>query len=505
MRRLYRQLLINVAIAVAVFLASLWLHSEISPANLHRYAELALFYYGSHILLSLIFRKYETDKRYSNTTLASLYTRSWMYSSGIALLLIYTLQLSYYSRLVILSNIFGLLALEMLFVATMLALRSSVFIPDKIAGELTDSSGPETIAPEESQHKGHKRSILSISDELLEDIGPDALQYISIHIDSEPGKTLIIDTTSRFNIVNQPQGLFSKIVNLHRLNDVRFVNKFLEAMNSRLPEGGLIAVCAETKNQRKERILEKYPPLLNYVMYLFDFILKRVFPKIPIGKSIYFFLTRGQNRVMSRAEILGRLCSCGFSIVDEKKINGNLFVVARKTGMPAYNEQATYGLFIYLNRVGNNGKMIQVYKFRTMHPYSEYLQGYVYAHNNLDAGGKLKDDYRVTTLGRILRKIWLDELPMLINLVRGELKIVGVRPLSQHYFNLYSPEMQAMRTRFKPGLVPPFYADMPKTFEEIEASERRYLEAHEKSPFITDVRYFFKAFYNIIFRKARSH
>lgn len=504
MRRLYRQLLINILITISVFLVSLWLHSEISKANLHRYGELASFYYGSHILISLIFRKYETSRRYNSTTLINLYTKSWIYSSGIALLLIYTLQLGYYSRLVILTNIFGLLGLEMVFVAGLLSIRSSVFIPDKANDSETPVIGDEALPQQGIGHKGRKRGILDISDEVLEDVGPEALQYISNHLDSEPGKTLIIDTTTLFNIANQPQGIFNKIVNLHRLNDVRFVNKFLETMNSRLPDGGLIAVCAETKNQRIERILEKYPPLLNYFMYLFDFILKRVFPKIPIGKSIYFFLTRGQNRVMSRAEILGRLCSCGFSIQDEKEINGNLFVIARKTGLPAFNENATYGVFIYLNRVGKNGKIIKVYKFRTMHPFSEYLQGYVYANNNLGAGGKLKDDYRITEIGRIMRKIWLDELPMLINLFRGELKLVGVRPLSQHYFELYSPEMQAMRIRCKPGLVPPFYADMPKTFEEIEDSERRYLELWQKSPFKTDVQYFFKAFYNIIFRKARS-
>jgi lipopolysaccharide/colanic/teichoic acid biosynthesis glycosyltransferase len=505
MKRLYRQLFIDIAIAIFVFLASLWVHSEISPANLHRYGGLALFYYGSHLLLSLIFRKYETDRQYNKTTLVNLFTRSWMYSSGIALLLIYTLQLSFYSRLVVLSNIFGLFAMELLYLATLFALRSSVPLPDKIAGIRASKSGPDGLPTSRTSRKGHKRDILNISDELLEDIGPEALQYISNHIDEEPGKTLVIDTTTRFNIASQPLGIFSKIVNLHRLNDVRFVNKFLEAMNNRLPEGGLIAVCAETKNQRKERILNKYPPLLNYVVYTFDFILKRIFPKIPIGKSIYFFLTRGQNRVMSRAEILGRLCSCGFEILNEQKINGNLFVIARKTGSPAFNEHATYGPFIYLNRVGKDGKQIKVYKFRTMHPFSEYLQGYVYTQNNLEEGGKIKDDYRVTSVGRIMRKVWLDELPMLINLFRGELKVVGVRPLSQHYFDLYSPEMQAMRIRSKPGLVPPFYADMPKTFEEIVESERRYLEASQKSPFKTDLRYFFKAFYNIVFRKARSN
>lgn len=45
--------------------------------------------------------------------------------------------------------------------------------------------------------------------------------------------------------------------------------------------------------------------------------------------------------------------------------------------------------------------------------------------------------------------------------------LVGVRALSEHYFNLYPPDLQELRCKFKPGLVPPFYADMPVTFEEI--------------------------------------
>ena len=123
---------------------------------------------------------------------------------------------------------------------------------------------------------------------------------------------------------------------------------------------------------------------------------------------------------------------------------------------------------------------------------------------SLKEGGKFKHDFRVTTVGRIMRKFWLDELPMLINLIKGDMKIVGVRPLSKHYFSLYSKELQEKRTKFKPGLVPPFYADNPKTLEEIEASEMKYLEKYEKHPFRTDVSYFFKSFYNIIFKNKRS-
>jgi Sugar transferases involved in lipopolysaccharide synthesis len=93
---------------------------------------------------------------------------------------------------------------------------------------------------------------------------------------------------------------------------------------------------------------------------------------------------------------------------------------------------------------------------------------------------------------------------MLINLLRGDLKIVGVRPLSRHYFSLYTTELQERRIKYKPGLIPPFYVDKPDTLEEIMASELKYFDAYDKHPLFTDLRYFFLAFYNIVFKKYRS-
>ena len=120
-------------------------------------------------------------------------------------------------------------------------------------------------------------------------------------------------------------------------------------------------------------------------------------------------------------------------------------------------------------------------------------------------GGKFKRDYRVTTLGGFMRKYWLDELPMIYNLLRGDMKLVGVRPLSNHFYSLYSKELQQKRNKFKPGLLPPFYADMPKTLSDIENSEMKYLIACEKrGVFITDLRYLFLILNNILIKKARS-
>jgi lipopolysaccharide/colanic/teichoic acid biosynthesis glycosyltransferase len=96
-----------------------------------------------------------------------------------------------------------------------------------------------------------------------------------------------------------------------------------------------------------------------------------------------------------------------------------------------------------------------------MHVYAEFVQGYVFDKNNLEEGGKFKDDFRITTLGRIFRKTWLDEFPMFINVFKGEMKIFGVRPLSEHFYGLYNPELKEKRIKVKPGLIPPFYAQYP--------------------------------------------
>jgi len=139
-----------------------------------------------------------------------------------------------------------------------------------------------------------------------------------------------------------------------------------------------------------------------------------------------------------------------------------------------------------------------------MHPYSEFIQDYVYTKHGTANGDKAIDDFRVTSWGKVLRMFWLDELPMVFNLLKGDVKLVGVRPLSKSKFKMYPKKLQEKRIQIKPGLVPPFYADLPKTFDEHMASENRYLDAYARAPFRTDFRYFFKALFNIVCKKARS-
>jgi lipopolysaccharide/colanic/teichoic acid biosynthesis glycosyltransferase len=94
---------------------------------------------------------------------------------------------------------------------------------------------------------------------------------------------------------------------------------------------------------------------------------------------------------------------------------------------------------------------------------------------------------------------------MIVNILKGDMKLVGVRPLSPHFFGLYTKELQDMRTKFKPGFIPPFYVDLPKTMNQIMVSEIKYLKAYKASPLKTDVKYFFLAIKNVLFKGARSN
>ena len=353
-------------------------------------------------------------------------------------------------------------------------------------------------------HSDIHLEIETLREAIEEECGDKARQFIEAQVDIGDVKTLITATLTRFNILRQPDNFYESIVNIRRINDIRHLNQFFESVNHKLPQHGRFICCAETSDMRRQRILRKYPPVINRMAYTGDYIIKRVFPKFKLTSGLYFFLTRGQNRVLTHPEILGRLYACGFDVPEEGLANGLYFFVARRIKEPAFDPNPTYGPFIALRRVGKGGKMIKVYKMRTMYPYAEYLQDYVHQQNSLETGGKFKNDFRIAGSRAFLRRLWLDELPMLINLLRGDLKVVGVRPLSQHYYDLYSKELQEKRIKYRPGLIPPYYADMPKTLEEIQDSEMRYLESFEKHPLRTQWRYFWKAFFNIVFRKARS-
>lgn len=300
-----------------------------------------------------------------------------------------------------------------------------------------------------------------------------------------------------------PDGEAEVLLSAEHLNKTRYINRYLRQANAKLKPDGYFVGSFDTAKMRRVKIFAKYPAPIAYFLYFFDFLWHRVTPKVPLLHRFYYLCTNKVRKVIPRPEMLGRFYYCGFDVVSEKVIHDRYYILAQKKREPS-TEPHTNGMIVRLKRVGKDGKLFNVYKFRTMYAYSEYLQGYVYANNDLDVGGKFKDDYRVTEWGRWLRRLWIDELPTFFNILRGQMKLVGVRPLSQQYFDLYNKDIQQLRIKTKPGQFPPYYVDMPNTLEEIQESERLYLEAYFQHPIRTDWKYFWKIFYNIVIKRKRS-
>ena len=97
------------------------------------------------------------------------------------------------------------------------------------------------------------------------------------------------------------------------------------------------------------------------------------------------------------------------------------------------------GAFFFQERPGKNGKIFKVIKYKTMTDERD------------TAGNLLPDEKRLTKVGKFVRSTSIDELPQLINVLKGDMALIGPRPLRVHYLPLYSKE-QARRHEVRPGI-----------------------------------------------------
>jgi exopolysaccharide biosynthesis polyprenyl glycosylphosphotransferase len=129
-------------------------------------------------------------------------------------------------------------------------------------------------------------------------------------------------------------------------------------------------------------------------------------------------------------------------------------------------------------RAGEEGQPFTMLKFRTMDVDAERRLPELIDLASLDQPAfKIRDDPRVTSVGRFLRRTSLDELPQLINVLRGDMSLVGPRPEEEAIVALYD-ERQRSRLALKPGVTGPMqvYGRSDLTFEERLAMERDYLD-----------------------------
>ena len=331
----------------------------------------------------------------------------------------------------------------------------------------------------------------------------EIFDYLSHFIDFSEDEGLIVSKGDSLRLENADS--LKSVVCLQRVNDIRYINKFFEKVNEKMIEGGMFAGCLETFAARRNRKAINNVPVVRDIYFSIEFLFKRILPKLSWTKKYYFDITKGNDRLLSKAEGLGRLVSCGFQIIDFRHIDGLLYFVVKKVKEPVFDESPSYGPLYKMPRLGKNGKIIKVYKFRTMHPYSEYLQDFIVKANGYAHTGKPANDFRIPKWGKFFRRFWLDELPQLINLVKGEVKLVGIRPVSPRYFQDIPKEMQKLRLTQKPGCIPPYVSlNRDGNVMSVLQAEKEYLEEKIRNPYFTDLKFFFSAIFNIVFRHKRS-
>ena len=153
-------------------------------------------------------------------------------------------------------------------------------------------------------------------------------------------------------------------------------------------------------------------------------------------------------------------------------------------------------IFYSQNRIGKNKKIFKVYKFRTMIPDAEKISGAVWS---------TKNDPRITKIGHILRKTALDEIPQLLNIIRGEMSFVGPRAERPELHNEFTKTIPEFDERLKvtPGLSG--LAQIRGSYD-LEPSEKIKfdIEYIEKMSLFFDIKIIIFSVFNSIFARWDS-
>ncbi len=527
-RRLPFQMLFFIAEVVAVTISFLFIYSsKLDALRLEERYILALVgIYFAWLLVSILVHRFHVRVNKSFVAAMTPFWQSEALILGLVSLFFFIVTRGTMSRLIIFGSIAAFIVLENMIVSVYYLYAQfrrakedpAELLADELAhpqGERKKVGAEEKEDTEEIVKEKYKYQDAEDSQEILknklerlflkkyQDVWEFLKQYVDLkRFDIFSSGFMFADDTENIEIMEDNS--LSFFFNFEKVNNFRFVNQMFIALNKKMKKRGVLVGCFESYDQRRARIFGKFPRWFAGVFYVIDFTYKRIMPKLPILKRIYFWISKGKKRVFSRTEVLGRLYYCGFEVIGLRPINHLYYFIAKKTKEPRNDPRPSYGPIFRQRRLGKGGKVIHIYKLRTMHPFAEYLHQYIFDKHQLEASGKIKNDFRITSWGRFFRKTWLDELPMLVNWLKRDLKLVGVRPLSETFFKTYPEDLQKERVKFKPGLIPPYYADMPEGIEQVWESERKYLEKYRAHPFRTDIKYFFRAMNNILFRHAKS-
>lgn len=182
-----------------------------------------------------------------------------------------------------------------------------------------------------------------------------------------------------------------------------------------------------------------------------DSLAKTDYEEVEEAVSQIRLLESDQSRVMPNTNRLYLSCKRIFDVTASMAALIVLLPVFIVTALAIKKEDGGPVLFLQ-ERNGLNGKVFHMYKFRSMCVEAPKMHNALLEKNELDGPAfKIKDDPRLTRVGKFIRRTSIDELPQLINIIRGEMSIVGPRPLPVYETELLSGR-DRQRLLVKPGL-----------------------------------------------------
>ncbi len=174
---------------------------------------------------------------------------------------------------------------------------------------------------------------------------PNLYPFIRKRVDLssiDASESALVYTDNFFNLDVLENFGRKMIVNLHKINDMRFLNQYFLLAHAKLKPYGYLVGKAHTLATHKTHFFRQFSgQYISRFLYMFDFLWHRIFPKLPVTKKLYFALTKGKNRLVSKAEIFGRLFFCGFRPIAEIEISDRLYFIAQKVMTPSEDPNPT--------------------------------------------------------------------------------------------------------------------------------------------------------------------
>ncbi|MEE0861086.1 MAG: hypothetical protein UIC49_06455, partial [Paludibacteraceae bacterium] len=231
----------------------------------------------------------------------------------------------------------------------------------------------ENAQPVYQDQPRSEQSIQSVKQSVLSVTTEEDYQMLRYKANLNSRLTKIVCDRDRFSFLQILDYQYTTIVDMTLLNDAKGINKRFCLVNQKLPDNGRYVCCYRPQEYIKSKILARYPKGINWIVYSFYFLRKRIIPRLMLTSRLYYDLTKGRKRMLSKTEVLGRLYYCGFE-VDEIVPMGHIeYIFAHRKSQPYPQEQIKlYGPLIKLPRVCKNKEIRYFYKMRTMHPYAEY-------------------------------------------------------------------------------------------------------------------------------------